>query len=328
MTVEIMLEEASGEPLLNGRMRWEAGPNTGQDCLAPGTVIYLKVGGSRDENHYVRFDPEVRLAGAGYGKKVNFSPNWNEIFCSAPRRDASCLGAEQAKALFAAKLEVRWFDVVTQSTAVSARNTSSSRRNKTTFDIDGRLEEAMAARADEYEVEEAGEPKEPEEPEEPTAQMRSPTYDFAKTPEEASRNIIGLLASSLARYETPPNDCESSRQVTNWVLAGGDVCELVFRSEAKHTFTCTDDGRPDQILRTERAEVDFATDVDYVSDPRVSTDGWIALVMKFTSPLTKSAGDGIKADRWQFAASTNRTAEMQALTANLHALKSLCGDAS
>ena len=102
----------------------------------------------------------------------------------------------------------------------------------------------------------------------------------------------------------------------------------MFRSETRHTFTCTEDGRPDQILRTENAEVDFASDVDFVSDPRVSRDGWVALVMKFNRHLAESGSDGIKSDRWQIAVSAHLTGEMKALAANLQALKQHCGEST
>jgi hypothetical protein len=285
----------------------------------------LKVEATSGDNHYVRLDPDIRQAGDGYGVRVNLSPDWNELFCTATREDAPCLGADEAKALFAADPHFGSFDVVAQSTIINARNTSSPRRSKPGIDIDSLLAKSIAARDG---ADGGVEAEETEASEEPIAQMRSPTYDFAKTPEEASKNIITLLASSLARYETPPDECESSQQVTNWALAGHDVCELVFRSETRHTFTCTDDGRPDQILRTDNAEVDFASDVAFVSDPRVSRDGWVALVMKFTSPLAESGNDGIKADRWQIAASAHLAGEMKALAANLQALKQHCGEST
>ena len=130
MTIDVALAEAFGEPLLNGRIRWEAGPNTSENCLASDTAIYLKVEDTFGDNHYVRLDPDVRQAGAGFGANVNLSPDWNELFCTAAREAASCLGIDEAKALFAADPKFLTFDVVTRTTIISARNPSSPRRSK------------------------------------------------------------------------------------------------------------------------------------------------------------------------------------------------------
>ncbi len=135
MTVEIRVQEAFGEPIIGGRMRWEAGPNTNHDCLASDTAVYVRVGEAFGVNGYVRLNPEVRTAGTGFGSRVNQSPNWNELFCDAPREKSQCLSADEAKALFVENPRLLSFEIVTRSSAVSNRIAASSRRIAAKLDL-------------------------------------------------------------------------------------------------------------------------------------------------------------------------------------------------
>ena len=311
MTVDASIVQTSGEPTVKARMRWEAGSNTASNCLATNTTVYLEVGERFGVHRYTRLDPQIRVSGTGYGESVTWSPNWENLFCDQADSEGNCLSARQARQYLASKPPLRSFVVVTRPMAVRKRDALNE------LDLDRMLDETIGKL-------DGGQPEVEDAEIEPAPPPRV-VNAFASTSEEASRNVIALLNSSLSQYKTPPSNCASSRRVANWVQAS-DACRMTFRSETSHAYTCTDDGRPTQVLNNQSAVVDFSKDIDFVANPLVSRDGWVAVVVRFNNALALSGRYGIKGDRWQFAASDEKVSEMKELAGNLQALQQHCGD--
>ena len=256
MTIDFTVEEIFGEPIVMGRMRWRAGPNTAVDCLSLETTVYVTIGSPNKPSVYIRLNPIIKQASAGYGARVNLSPSWDRLFCEEPGK---CLSADDARALLVSNTAVSGFTVVTAPLAVRNRSVkkqdSAARNSIELLDLNVLLDETIGILP----------PKEQEQ-KEASLIVDNPNDESAASPEEASQNIMTLLANALAQYVTPPRECESSRKVANWVQRQ-NRCQLTFRSELSHTFTCTDDGSPQQILRSENAVVNFTNDVLLIDDP-------------------------------------------------------------
>lgn len=139
----------------------------------------------------------------------------------------------------------------------------------------------------------------------------------------AASNVVTLLASSLAQYQAPAHSCESDRSVSNWVQARGN-CQLNFRSEFTHQFLCTEDGKPSPVQTTNHASINFAEDIEAVSPIRVSSSGWIALVLELKEELSATSAGDFEVDRWQFTASVDQLPDMAKLASSFQTLKLLC----
>lgn len=139
----------------------------------------------------------------------------------------------------------------------------------------------------------------------------------------AASNVVTLLASSLAQYQAPAHSCESDRTISNWVQARGN-CQLNFRSEFTHQFLCTEDGKPSPIQTTSHTSINFAEDIEAVRPLRVSSDGWIALVLELKEELSATSAGDFKVNRWQFTASVDQLPDMAKLASSFQTLKLLC----
>ncbi|XOV88770.1 MAG: hypothetical protein ACFHX7_02535 [Pseudomonadota bacterium] len=327
MSVNFKIDEAFGEPLITSKMRWAAGPNTTPDCLSNLTYIWVRVRTPFDTIRYIKLSPEVQNAGADFGPTATESPNWGILFCEAPDDSASCEPASAAKSLFADRLTVDGFEVVTEARTLTASQSRASDRagerklSNDDFSLDSLLADA---------VDDAlgpGSKAAPPAPQEPVLTAAEQAELLENQREELARtavnNVVTLIASSLAQYTTPAHGCESDRVVANWVQARG-TCQLNFRSEANHEFTCSEGGESSQIRATRRANIDLTRDVSRVAPIRVSKDGWASVVLELRDELRATTEGNYKTNRWQFTARTDQLEDLKQLASSILTLKEYC----
>jgi len=97
ISVKYKLDSLMGEPTVAGSFKW-----SGSNCNLPSsTMIWLKVENSYGGRAYVKLDPVVPNANAGYGYNTTGSPNWNSALCGySGTRARNCMGPSDAKELW------------------------------------------------------------------------------------------------------------------------------------------------------------------------------------------------------------------------------------
>ncbi len=340
MDIEIELDQSFGEPIITSRMRWLPGPNTSNDCLSPNTRVWVQIRTNEDLVRYIRIQPTVPSAGDGYGAVATESPDWRKLFCEQPAPEARCETRESANRLLASRLEFEGFEVVSDALAVSSlvsadNPVSGSSRHSGTDDADFSLDIMLAEAIDmAIQPEKAARKVEAEPPPQPAAPpatagpspeeiARAAARELKRQAEEAKKEVVTLIASSLAEYTSPPHDCESSRQVSNWVQAKG-ICELNFRSESSHEFLCAEDGRPKPVTTTRRAKINLARDVSKISTIRHSAEGWASLILVLSSDLQSTLEGSYRSSHWQITVDDDHLEDLRKLGGDLLTLKSWC----
>ncbi len=328
MAVNFKIDEAFGEPLITSKMRWTAGPNTTSDCLSNLTYIWIRVRTPYDTLRYIKLSPEVQSAGADFGPTATESPNWGILFCEAANDSASCEPASAAKSLFADRLTIESFEVVTEARTLTASQSRANERavERKLSNDDFSLDSLLADAVDDAlgPGSKAVEPPPPATPELTTEELaeiqQKQREELART---AVNNVVTLIASSLAQYTTPAHGCESDRVVANWVQARG-TCQLNFRSEANHEFTCSEGAESSQIRATRRANIDLTRDISRVAPIRVSRDGWASVVLELRDELRSTTEGNYKTNRWQFTANTDQLEDLKQLASSILTLKEYC----
>ena len=102
MTVRYHVGASVGEPVVKGAYKWEAGEDTGTDCLPENLVIWLKVKSKHGGHGYIKLDPSSPVkAGKGYGKPAADSPDWDSFICGFEgAKKIYCFTAVKAKAFY------------------------------------------------------------------------------------------------------------------------------------------------------------------------------------------------------------------------------------
>ncbi|MBS04348.1 MAG: hypothetical protein CMQ24_16800 [Gammaproteobacteria bacterium] len=329
MSVSFKVDQAFEEPLVTSAMRWNAGPNTSEDCLSRLTHVWVKARTPEGDLTYIKLSPTIQRSGESFGATVTESPSWSRLFCASPRDGTSCSGMVEARRLYGSELKFEGFNVVTETLAITglSRDTDRAPRGdddpRPRLNVDNLLEDALAEVLD-------PKPKPVETLPEPEVALPTPEELAAREvermhllAERASGNVMTLLGSSLARYEAPANRCESGRSIANWVQVE-DTCKLNFRSEERHNFLCEDDGAARPIRATRRADIDFSRHVQRISDIRVSNSGWAALTLHLNSELRTTEEGEYQSNRWQFTTGDGQLDDLKRLAASFATLHAYC----
>ncbi len=328
MSIRTRIDEAFGEPLLTSSVRWDAGPNTAADCLSGLTTVWLRVRLGDGSLRYIKLSPLIGPAGQTFGEPATESPMWSFLFCNSPDDSSRCESPDSARQIFATAFDVEGFEVqadvgaLTTLTSPTRPSAGSERASGgDAFSLDSLLEEAIyeAAGGGTDPVQEEAAPDEPALTAEQLAQLEQEQRD--ERARSAVNNVVTLIAASLAEYRAPSTACEDGRVINNWVQSRG-TCQLNFRSESTHRFTCGGDAT--SVRSTRRANLDLSKDLRRVSPVRVSQDGWASVVLELEDKLHAHTEGGFSTDRWHFTTEASRAADLQTLASSILTLKDYC----
>ena len=356
MEISFKIDEAFGEPLITSKMRWQAGPNTNADCLSPLTNVWLKARTPDNQFRYVKVSPSIPNAGIGFGRTATESPNWSRLLCTAPTDNSQCEEVSVASTIVNPNLKFESFEVVTVASAIenvttTGRDQNSKSANSTSLDtnnpsgdfsfesalddiIDGSIGSSsstndprvsgsqtmnadtsndlapgtQSAQIDASQIETA------------TGKLGPLTTNHV---EGALANIVRIMSTSMSEFVTQPHTCESQRTIGNWVQARG-VCELNFRSETNYQYLCSEDGRSRAIRSTRQFNLNIGSDLQHVSDIRISNEGWLALVLETKSNAHSNSEADYQTNRWQFTTDADKLADLELLAGSLLTLKQHC----
>jgi hypothetical protein len=336
MTVSFKIDQSFGEPLITSKMQWQAGPNTSRDCLSKITQIWLQVRTQADGLTYMKLSPTISAAGVQLDTSTTESPNWTTLFCSSPKMGSLCESIDEAKRLMASNLRFESFEVTSDTLATSnigsvsspTSNTLQTDKSKSSFSLDSLLAEAIDTvvkprneLSTDQQRSETNVPAEPLLSPQETAQNLSDQKEAQA--KKALDSVVTLISSSLAQYTTPAHSCESERKIANWVQVRGN-CQLNFRSTSNHNFLCADGGKPEPIISTNAASINFTNDLSAVSDIRISSDGWASISLELSDEFHNQSEGNYKSNRWYFTTEASKLDKLQQLAGSILALKSYC----
>lgn len=327
MVLSFRMDEAFGEPLMTSKLRWQAGSNTATDCLSTLTSVWVRVRTEAGDLKYVKLSPDAPVAGPDFGPTATESPNWGSLFCDAPSEAANCAARDEAKALFESALRFEGFELITGTRTLAASSIPQSRpQTPSAAPQRGQSLDLLLASAIDQAISPDG------------GQQKPVTNEPSLTPEQiaeankrqrdeharsAVNQVVTLIASSLAQYVAPAHPCETDRVIANWVQARG-TCQLNFRSEANHEFTCTDNGVRTPVRATRQANIDLQKDLAKVGPIKVSDEGWASVVLELKDELRSTTEGNYKTNRWQFTANAAKLADLEQLASSILALKQYC----
>jgi len=335
LTVDYTFAEAYGEPLITSKMKWQAGANTSADCLTGLTFIYLKFRKKDGSSGYIKLSPKIVASGQAFGPTATESPAWKSLICNSTTKNASCLAEADSRSIYLQGPRIDSFEVVAEASIAQQSTTSSSKTKSAKssgddsgggFSFDSLLEQAIdntIQPAQQTVTEVEIEPEAVEEKISPQEIARQMALQEQEHAEQAKNNVVILINTTLAQYSTPAGSCESGRSVAHSVSVSG-TCQMSFRSESKHQYLCSDDGRPKDIRSSRNADLNFASDIDQIAPLRISESGWVALILELKEKLGLSDSGDFKVNRWQFTTAASQIDEMEMLASNLATLKSYC----
>ena len=327
MVLSFRMDEAFDEPLMTSKLRWQAGSNTSAECLSTLTNVWVRVRTEAGTIKYVKLSPDAPAAGPNFGPTATESPSWGSLFCDAPTEAASCAATGEAKALFESALRFEGFELTTENRTLAGSSPPSPRAQaQSAAPQVGQSLDLLLASA----IDQAISPG--------SVEQKPVTNDPSLTPEQiaeankrqrdeharsAVNSVVTLIASSLAQYVAPAHTCETDRVIANWVQARG-TCQLNFRSEANHEFTCADNGVRTPIRSTRQANIDLQKDLAAVGPIKVSDEGWASVVLELKDELRSTTEGNYKTNRWQFTANAAKLADLEQLASSILALKQYC----